>query len=447
VRYPSATRRLTVPKRWTRSVQNALVNVMSLAHYALLSTRSWAANAANQRVRLSAKTDQLTHEIRLLREELRIKDARLARIPASRRPHYQPTERLAILELRALRGWSLAQTARVFLVTPPTIAAWFKRLDDHGPAALLRTAVPVNKFPDFVRYLVQRLQTLSPRLGKVKIAQLLARAGLHLGVSSVGRMRRERPLPPSSPRTQAAPSARGVTAKRPNHVWDADLTTVPTSAGFWTSWLPFALPQFWPFCWWFAVVLDHYSRRVQGFGFFKCQPTAEQVREFLRQVIGNVGATPKYLVTDQGPQFCSHGFKNWCRRHGIRQRFGAVGKQGSIAVIERWWRTLKEELQIVMLVSLARRSFHYQAQLAVSWYNANRPHMSLKGATPDEVYFGHAPACRQPRFEPRPDWPRAAPCARPRVLVKGQPGVWLEMSVDFVCRQRHLPLVTLQRAA
>jgi hypothetical protein len=138
VRYRSAIRRLTVPKRWTRSVQNALVNVMSLAHYALLSTRSWAANAANQRVRLSAKTDQLTHEIRLLREELRIKDARLARIPASRRPHYQPTERLAILELRALRGWSLAQTARVFLVTPPTIAAWFKRLDDHGPALDVR---------------------------------------------------------------------------------------------------------------------------------------------------------------------------------------------------------------------------------------------------------------------------------------------------------------------
>src|SRR5262249_9139482 len=130
-----------------------------------------------------------------LREEIRIKNERLARIPASQRPHYRPTERLAILELRALRGWSMAQTARVFYVTQATITSWGKRLDEEGPAALLRTPVPVNKFPDLVAHLVQRLQVLCPRLGKVKIAQVLARAGLHLGVSSVGRMRRRRPTP------------------------------------------------------------------------------------------------------------------------------------------------------------------------------------------------------------------------------------------------------------
>jgi len=37
-----------------------------------------------------------------------------------------------------------------------------------------------------------------------------------------------------------------------------DLTAVPIG-GFWTSWLPFALPQCWPFCWWVVVVIDHYS--------------------------------------------------------------------------------------------------------------------------------------------------------------------------------------------
>ena len=183
-------------------------------------------------------------------------------------PHYPPTERLAILELRALRGWSLAQTAKVFHVTPATIASWSSRLDEEGPTALVRTPVPVNKYPDFVRYLVQRLQVLCPRLGKVKIAQVLARAGLHVGVTSVGRMRRESPKPSLTPRTQTMACARRVTAKYPNHLWHADLTTVPTSGGFWTSWLPFALPPCWPFCWWLAVVLDHYSRRVLGFAFF-----------------------------------------------------------------------------------------------------------------------------------------------------------------------------------
>ena len=73
--------------------------------------------------------------------------------------------------------------------------------------------------------------------------------------------------------------------------------------------------------------------------------------------------------------------------------------------------------------------------------------MTLRAATPDEVYFARRPTCRQPRFEPRPDWPRAAPCACPRVLVKGQPGVFLELSVDFFAHQRHLPLVKLTRAA
>src|SRR5262245_40122453 len=150
-----ARRRLTVPKNWIHSIQAALVHVISLAQYALVYARSWAGNSTSARVRLAAKENQLEQEIALLREEIRIKDARLAKTAPAQRPHYQPAERLAILELRAARCWSLAQTARVFQVTAATIASWCQRLDEHGPATLLRTTVPVNKFPDFVRYAVQ----------------------------------------------------------------------------------------------------------------------------------------------------------------------------------------------------------------------------------------------------------------------------------------------------
>src|SRR5437867_4727008 len=122
---------------------------------------------------------------------------------------------------------------------------------------------------------------------------MLARAGLHLGPTTIQRMRRQRPSPAPPSAVEPAVPARRVTAKYPNHVWHVDLTTVPTSAGFWTSWLPFALPQCWPFCWWLAIVLDHYSRRVLGFAVFKRQPTSEQVRHFLGQVIARVGAAPK----------------------------------------------------------------------------------------------------------------------------------------------------------
>jgi len=71
--------------------KSAVVYAVSLAHYALAIARGWCANSRIARVRLAADNDRLTTEVALLREELRIKDARMARIPARHRPHYPPT--------------------------------------------------------------------------------------------------------------------------------------------------------------------------------------------------------------------------------------------------------------------------------------------------------------------------------------------------------------------
>jgi putative transposase len=440
---------LTIPKNWTSSIQAATLHVIALAQYSLAYSRSWATNSPNERLLLSAKTDQLQQEIALLREEIRIKNLRMATIPATRRPHYRPTERLAILELRAARGWSLEQTARMFQVTAATIASWGKRLDEHGPRALLQSPGPVNRFPDYVRAAVQRLQALCPRLGKVKIAQILARAGLHLAVSSVGRIRRELPTCPIPPqRLSTTPALRRVTAARPNHVWHVDLTVVPTAAGFWVPWLPLALPQCWPFCWWVAIVIDHFSRKALGSTVFKQQPTSLQVRKFLGQLIAQLGTSPKYLVTDAGPQFTFSHFRPWCRQHGIRHRRGAVGQTGSIAVCERFVLTLKQGCtRLLTVVPLGHRLFQRELDWFVSWYNEERPHMTLQGATPNEIYFHRRPATRAPRFEPRVAWPRRSACAAPRTLIKGQPGVRIQITVKFGGGRRHLPQVTLSRAA
>jgi helix-turn-helix protein len=129
----------------------------------------------------------------------------MEQLEAYRRPHYPPTERLAILELRAARGWSLAQTARMFLVSPLTIASWMGRLDEAGPDALVRLPEPVNKFPDFVGYVVRRLKILCPTLGKVKMAQILARAGLHLGPTTVRRMQWDARWPEPRKASHAVP--------------------------------------------------------------------------------------------------------------------------------------------------------------------------------------------------------------------------------------------------
>src|SRR6058998_268041 len=214
---PAQFRLLPLPRGWPRRVRSAVVHVISLARTSLALTQGWASESMNHQLRRRAEGDRLQQEIQLLREEIRIKDARMEQLEAHRRPHYPPVARLAILELRAARGWSLAQTARIFLVTPLTIASWMGRLDEEGPDALVRLPEPVNKFPEFIAYLVKRLRILCPTLGKVKMAQILARAGLHLGPTTVRRMLRDTRWPEPRPSHQASP--RGVTARRPNHLW------------------------------------------------------------------------------------------------------------------------------------------------------------------------------------------------------------------------------------
>jgi transposase InsO family protein len=439
---------IPLPKSWPAKVRSAMLHVVSLAKYAAVYTRSWAADCPRAQVRLRAERDQYQEDNRLLREELRIKDARMASTPAHQRPFYRPTERLAILELRAARGWSLDQTAKAFLVCPKTIATWMKRLDEKGADALAQLPVPVNKFPDFVRYAVQRLGTLCPTLGKKKLSEVLARAGLHLGTTTIGRIRREKPSP-FQPATSKGVGAKGptITAKRPNHVWHVDLTTVPTQLGLWCPWSPFAWPQSWPWCWWVTIILDHYSRRIMGLGLFRKPPTSAEVRSCLGRAIAIAGIAPRHLVSDKGSQFFpTAGYKKWCRHRGIRPRFGALGKHGSVAVLERAIRTMKEGLHWT-IVPTRREALRTQLFLVFDWYNQHRPHGTLAGKTPDEVYFQRFPAHRRPRFEPRAGWPRGSPCARPHALVAGKSGARFDLAVEHVGGHAHLPIVRLRRAA
>jgi len=199
----------------------------------------------------------------------------MARVPPANRPHYTPDERMAILELKAARAWNQAQTARAFLVTEGTIASWLRRLDEQGPDALIQTPTPVNKFPDLIRYLVQRLSATLPAMGKARIANMLGRAGLHLSATTVKRMliqpitgppRQGLPaaarssgtstpgrapvsqVPATTPANdQSLPPGVGkshhVIANHPNHVWSVDQSAVPIGGGLWAPWLPLALPQ------------------------------------------------------------------------------------------------------------------------------------------------------------------------------------------------------------
>ncbi len=98
--------KIPLPRKWTDRFRSAVLHVIGLAQYATIYTRSWAADSRNARMRLKAENDRLRQEVALLEEEIRIKDGRIQRIEPHKRPHYPPTERMAILELRTARGWS-----------------------------------------------------------------------------------------------------------------------------------------------------------------------------------------------------------------------------------------------------------------------------------------------------------------------------------------------------
>src|SRR5438128_1664706 len=77
---------IPLPNSWSKRIRSAVLHVISLAQYAVVRTRSWAADSPNARIRLTAENEQLRQEVALLRQEIRIKDARLDCIRPHRRP-------------------------------------------------------------------------------------------------------------------------------------------------------------------------------------------------------------------------------------------------------------------------------------------------------------------------------------------------------------------------
>ena len=199
---------------------------------------------------------------------------------------------------------------------------------------------------------------------------------------------------------------------------------------------------------WVGVIIDHYSRRIMGVAVYKSQPTSEAIRAFLGRTIAKSKKTPRHIVCDRGKQFDCDGFRKWCRKKGIkRPRYGAIGRSGSIAVVERVILTTKTIISRLLLVPYRREAFMRELTAAAEWYNEHRAHSGLRGQTPNEHYHGRFPANRRPRFEPRSRWPRGSPCSRPWALVRGSPGAKLTLEVSFQASRKHLPIVTLKRAA
>jgi hypothetical protein len=98
---------------------------------------------------------------------------------------------------------------------------------------------------------------------------------------------------------------------------------------------------------------------------------------------------------DHGKQFTAHVFRQAVRSLGIRPRYGAVHRHGSIAVIERWWKSMKVEYARGLHLFRPLRAIETKLRAYVRWFNEERPHQGLGQRTPDEVHFMKVTAARE----------------------------------------------------
>jgi putative transposase len=167
-------------------------------------------------------------------------------------------------------------------------------------------------------------------------------------------------------------------AQAPNQLWVADMTYVPTWAGFI----------------YLSVVLDVWSRRIVGWAIGE-QMTAELVLAALNMALQQ--RKPKGVIhhSDQGSQYTSIAFGERCKKMGVRPSMGTVGDAYDNAMAESFFATLECEL-------IDRRSWpsKTEARMALftyieGWYNPRRRHSALGQTSPANFERKHIEQTRQ----------------------------------------------------
>lgn len=161
---------------------------------------------------------------------------------------------------------------------------------------------------------------------------------------------------------------RGMTVGRPNQVWAMDITYIPMARGFV----------------YLAVVLDWYTRRVLSWR-LSITMTVDFCLEAVEEALTRHGR-PEIFNTDQGSQFTSGEFIDLLLANRIEISMDGKGSWRDNVFVERLWRSVKYEevyLNAYDSVSEARVSIGNY----LDFYNTRRPHSSLDGQTPDQVYF------------------------------------------------------------
>ncbi len=215
--------------------------------------------------------------------------------------------------------------------------------------------------------------------GRPRVQAELRENGVLVADRRVARLMRERGIFGASRRARvvttvqdngATPApdlvARNFTATAPNQLWVADMTYIPTWAGFL----------------YLALILDVFSRKIVGWATGSSMHK-ELVLKALDKAIHK--RRPKGVIhhSDRGTQYTSNDYKERCRDAGIVLSMGRVGNCFDNAMAESINATIECEL-------LSRRRFrnHAEAELALfefieGWYNRHRRHSALGYLSPE----------------------------------------------------------------
>jgi putative transposase len=218
-------------------------------------------------------------------------------------------------------------------------------------------------------------------------AELVEVDGLHIGIRHVARLMRKAGLAGVSRRGFCVTTTPGgipnspdlverkFQADGPNKLWVADITYVPTWAGFL----------------FLSVVIDVWSRKVVGWSMASHLKT-ELVLAALDMAVTQRQPSGVIHHSDRGTQYTSIAFGHRCQQAGVRPSMGSVGDAYDNAMCESFFASLECEL-------LDRRGFqtHADARMAVfryieGWYNPHRRHSALDYQSPSNYERKHSAA-------------------------------------------------------
>jgi len=266
---------------------------------------------------------------------------------------------------------SIAMLCRVLRVSCSGYYAWRKRgpsAREQADAALterIRSIHEQSRQTYGAPRIHAELAGEGVRCGRKRVARLMRAAqivGCHRRRSIVTTVR-EPSAPPAPDHLQ-----RQFVAAAPDTRWTADITYIPTWAGFL----------------YLAVVLDVFSRRIVGWAMADHLRT-ELVLSALEMALWNRRPAPGVIHhSDHGCQYTSIAFGTRCQEAGVVPSLGSRGDCFDNAVTEAFFASLECEL-------LDRHLFrtHSQARTALfdyieGFYNTHRRHSALGYLSPAE---------------------------------------------------------------